>query len=67
MLRYIFDNLYNAGVKHRLDVYTRNIMIFLCKNGFRTMFSLEVIEVFILFTIASLLWPCHAQSMNIFG
>ena len=41
-------------------------LYFMCKNGFGTI-SLQTIEVFILFTKAPLLWPCHAQSMNIFG
>ena len=61
-----FDSLYNAGVKHSLNVYTlKNLcgVIFkssfsryiMCKNGFVTMFSLKIIDVFILFTRAPLL------------
>ena len=31
MFRYIFDSLYNAGVKHSLSVYTRNKYDFLLR------------------------------------
>ena len=39
----------------------------MCKNGFWIIFSLQIIEVFILFAKALLLRPSHAQYMNIFG
>ena len=42
-------------------------VILYVKPGFGANFSLQTIDVFILITYASLLLPCQARSMNIFG
>ena len=64
---------FNSGANHNLSVYTLNNMcggflhqviadIFLCKNGFRTIFHCKLSK-FSFFVLR----PCHAQSMKIFG
>ena len=75
IVKYIFDSLYNAGVKHSLIVYSLNVYTLyngkICvtgflhqgsANGIGTIFSLQIIEVFILFSKVS---HCDLVMLNL--